>query len=227
MHSRERHQVEETKQYNWQDDKVELGIQLTGVQKGVSWHCAQCNLLLTWQQCKRIRSYIIIWYDMSRIFAFLWQASVWRLLSEGFICLLSRPSRKQRSRGKHRQRQWWQHLWQRLRLLQAEWRWEMRWWAGASVFVAVQMGNFRHNYNVHYLFHSAVVVFAALIFFFTICPFFRFLKRSSFYIYCSLIVALTNRDHSVKCMCVGGEGWGVATQHWCDSPLLIIKRHTH
>lgn len=56
-------------------------------------------------------------------------------------------------------------------------------------------------YNYH-LFHLTVLSCALFcynyFFFFDICPFFSIHKSQSFYVYCSLIVALTNRDYSVK-----------------------------
>lgn len=123
MHNGERHQVKATKQYMCQDDKTELGIQLTRIQKGISWHCVKCNLLLKWQQCKEKHTATLLCDMICRISAFLWQPSVWRFLSIYSFVFLS--FRKQRSRGKHGQWQRWQHLWKWLRLLQTEWRWEM------------------------------------------------------------------------------------------------------
>lgn len=174
---------------------------------------------------------------MSRIFAFVWQASVWRLLSGHFICLSPPPFRKQCSRGKHRQRQWWQRqwwqrLWQRLRLLPTEWRWEMRWWTGSGLW------------QCRWVISATIIIdiiFSTLQSFLACCggriDFFlhhlsHFLKRLRFYVYCSLIVAFPYIDRSAKVMCVGGRitsvlhnikvCWNTERQF-----LLIIKLHTH
>lgn len=83
--------------------------------KRVSWHRVLCNLLLMQQRCREKFATALLY---GVIFAGVWQASVW-------VCHFSLSFREQRSRRKHWQRQRWQRLWQRLRLLQTEWRW---WW---------------------------------------------------------------------------------------------------